>query len=215
MINLLGGIFGSISNFFGKIGNIIIYGLILILVIYCIILLSKYETTRKFLVYFIAIVICASGIYCSFGLYDELTSSSYVNGSFESLNNKREDSFYFETNYIIFNQDSEDVNKYLFSKDLDKVKDFNADENKYIVYFNDYEIIVNLQFTPGSIYFSIPFEFLNTEGNNLTTFDLHISIKFLSSKTQLSMWVFQNENYQYLSQYINDFGFRLKVEKVI
>ena len=211
MINLM---LGPISDWLSKVGDILIYGLIAIIVIACIVIMAKYEATRKFLVYAIAVIIIAVGAYSSFGLYDELTTTSYINGSFENLNKQTETSLDYSTSVMLFKQDEEDSTKYIFSKDLNSVEDFDASKNIYEVSFNDYNLLNHVTYTAGSIYIEIPLEFMDTDGeisNNLT---VHISIKFLSNNTSLEVWTFSEEDMSYLTQYVSDFGFRLQVEKI-
>ena len=211
MINMLNG---PIGDFFSKIGDILLYGLIAIIVIVCIVIMAKYEHTRKFLTYAIAVVILAGGVYSSFGLYDELTSASYVNGSFEYLN-QNEETFDYSTQALLLTQDSEDLTKYVFSKSLDKVEDFDATKNTYLVTFNNYELMDQVTYTAGSVYIEIPLEFMDTDGELVSNFIVYISVKFLSNSTELELWTFGSDAYSYFMQYVSDFGFRLLVEKTI
>lgn len=205
---------GPIGDFLSKIGDILLYGLIAIIVIVCIVIMAKYEHTRKFLMYAIAVVILAGGVYSSFGLYDELTSASYVNGSFEYLN-QYEETFDYSTQALLLTQDSEDSTKYVFSKSLDKVEDFDATKNTYLVTFNNYELMDQVTYTAGSVYIEIPLEFMGTDGELVSDFIVYISVKFLSNSTELELWTFGSDAYSYFMQYVSDFGFRLLIEKTI
>ena len=209
MINLLNG---PITDFFGQIGNILIYGLIAIVVIFCIILMSKYEATRKFLVYAIAICILGAGVYSGFGLYDELTSTSYINGSLAYLTQK-EETFDYSTKVMLLTQNAEDSTKYEFNKSLEKVENFDATKNQYIVTFNNYELMDQVTYSAGSVYVEIPLEFMDTNGELACDLIIYISVRFLSNSTDLSVWIYGSDSYAYLTQYINDFGFRLLIEK--
>lgn len=211
MTNLING---PIGDFFSKIGDILLYGLIAIIVIVCIVIMAKYEHTRKFLMYAIAVVILAGGVYSSFGLYDELTSASYVNGSFEYLN-QYEETFDYSTQALLLTQDDEDSTKYVFSKSLDKVEDFDATKNTYLVTFNNYELMDQVTYTAGSVYIEIPLEFMNTDGELVSDFVVYISVRFLSNSTELELWIFGSDAYSYFMQYVSDFGFRLLIEKTI
>ena len=211
MINMLNG---PIGDFFSKIGDILLYGLIAIIVIVCIVIMAKYEHTRKFLMYAIAVVILAGGVYSSFGLYDELTSASYVNGSFEYLN-QNEETFDYSTQALLLTQDDEDSTKYVFSKSLDKVENFDATKNTYVVTFNNYELMNQVTYTAGSVYIEIPLEFMNTDGELVSYFVVYISVRFLSNSTELELWTFGSDAYSYFTQYVSDFGFRLLIEKTI
>lgn len=211
MINLING---PIGDFFSKIGDVLLYGLIAIIVIICIVIMAKYEHTRKFLVYAIAVVILAGGVYSSFGLYDELTSASYVNGSFEYLN-QNEETFDYSTQALLLTQDDEDSTKYVFSKSLDKVENFDATKNTYVVTFNNYELMNQVTYTAGSVYIEIPLEFMGTDGELVSDFIVYISVKFLSNSTELKLWTFGSDAYSYFMQYVSDFGFRLLIEKTI
>ena len=176
--------------------------------------MAKYEHTRKFLTYAIAVVILAGGVYSSFGLYDELTSASYVNGSFDYLI-QNEETFDYSTQALLLTQDSEDSTKYVFSKSLDKVEDFDSTKNTYLVTFNNYELMDQVTYTAGSVYIEIPLEFMNTDGELVSDFVVYISVRFLSNSTELELWTFGSDAYSYFSQYVNDFGFRLLIEKTI
>lgn len=211
MIALLGSIF----DWFGQIGNIILYGLIAIIVIACIVMMCKYEGSRKFLGYALAVIICATGIYSGFGLYDEFTSKSYINGSFINYNQQTAESYSYNTNAMVFYQDNDDTTKYIFTTETEKVEDFDATKNNYIVQFNDYELMSQVSYTAGSVYAVIPLEFYSTSGELACSTDLYISVRFLSNSTSLEVWCFGETGYSYITQYINDFGFRLSIEKLL
>lgn len=210
MIALLG-----LFDWFGKIGDVILYGLIAIILIACIVMMCKYEGSRKFLGYALAVIICATGVYSGFGLYDEFTSKSYINGSFDNLNQQTVKSYSYNSTALVFYQDNEDATKYVFSTETEKVEDFDATKNNYIVKFNDYELMNQVSYTAGSVYAVIPLEFYSTSGELTCSTELYISVRFLSNTTSLNVWCFGDVGHSYLTQYINDFGFRLSIEKLL
>ena len=116
---------------------------------------------------------------------------------------------------LLLTQDSEDSTKYVFSKSLDKVEDFDATKNVYLVTFNNYELMDQVTYTAGSVYIEIPLEFMNTDGELVSDFVVYISVRFLSNSTELELWTFGSDAYSYFMQYVNDFGFRLLIEKTI
>ncbi len=211
MIYLLNG---PLLNFVSKIGDIIIYSLIAVAIIICIVVMSKYDFTRKALMYVIALIILGGGIYSGFGLYDELTSASYINGSFEYLV-KDEEVFEYSSSAMLLSQDSEDDSKYVLDKSLDKVDGFDATKNKYNVTFNNYELINQYKFTAGSLFLEIPLEFFDTDGEQIISFTFFVSIKFLSNNTDFSVYLYGVDENSYFTQYVNDFGFYLLIEKEV
>ena len=210
MIALLG-----LFDWIGQIGDVILYGLIAVIVIACIVMMCKYEGSRKFLGYALAVIICATGVYSGFGLYDEFTSKSYINGSFEHLNQQTVKSYSYNSTAMVFYPDTNNNTKYIFTAETEKVEDFDATKNSYLVKFNDYELMDQTSYTAGSVYVVVPLEFYATSGELVCDTELYISVKFLSNATSLEVWCFGNSDYQYITQYINDFGFRLSIEKLL
>lgn len=197
---------------FGKLSNAIFFGIIAVVVVICLILLLKYEQSRKFVLYIVAGIIIISGVICGIGAYKNIKAESYIVGSTNVSNYFIQESYFYNSSSLIFylNDYAEEDQVYEFTINSVPVKDFNGKEKKYDTYFNDY-ILFSATYDVGIIKFNIPFEFYSTENELLCSADLKGSIEFFSDKTTLKLSVIGDEEQQFLTKYFDNNGITIKV----
>ena len=206
MISLL-----SFFSWFGDMGNVIMYGLIAVIVVVCIVMMSKYEGSRKVLGYICALVICVSGVYSAFGLHEEINNKSYIVGELELRNQFSTESYSYNVSSLTLYLDENEENRYSCKVETEKVEDFNGIEKQYTVTFNDYILHDHIVYTAGSVYIKLNYDFYGINGNVDCSVELNILVKFLSNKTTLEVWCYGLEESSYIQQYFADYGFRLAI----
>ena len=108
----------------------------------------------------------------------------------------------------------DDTDSYSFEQDLPKVEEFNGQKKSYELWLNDF-IILDAEFNAGSVYATVLLDFYNEYGNILHSSSLNISVKYLSSKTQITLSTKGQESASFLEQYFKDNGIRLKVVEIL
>lgn len=204
----------GLFDWFGQVGNIIIYGIIAVIVVICVIMLLKHKETRKVFGYICAFVILCTGVFSAFGLHNEINTRSSINGTLDIRNQFVKNSFYYNVNSLELYKDTTTEDLYKTIIESEKIEGFNGQTKQYEIIFNDYELINQATINAGSIYVILPYEFYSTEGTVNVAFDLYILIKFLSNKTTLEVWCYGELESQYIEQYFTDYGFRLYVNEI-
>ena len=169
----------------------------------------------KWYSYLICFILVVVGVFCGIGLYKEVKAESYINGSIDISNKFSQESFNYSSTSVVFYHDLYDeTDTYSFEKELLKVEDFNGKDKQYKVVLNDF-VLINAEIKAGSIYSLVTMDFYNTDGKLVNNADMHLSIKFLSSKTTLTLSTTGQENASFLEQYFADNGIRLKVLEIL
>lgn len=169
----------------------------------------------KWYTYLICFILIIIGTVCGIEMYKELKAESYINGSIDISNKFSQESFNYSSTSLVFYHDIyDDTNTYFFEKDLLKVEDFNGKKNEYEVWLNDFRII-DAEINAGSIYANINMDFYDEYDTVICSSEMHISIKFLSDKTQLALSTVGQENASFLEQYFKSNGIRLKVIQIL
>lgn len=169
----------------------------------------------KWYSYLICFILVIVGVFCAIGLYKEVKAESYVNGSIDISNKFSQESFNYSSTSVVFYHDLYDeTDTYSFEKDLLKVDDFNGKDKQYQVVLNDF-VLVNADIKAGSVYSLITMDFYNTDGELINNAEMNLSIKFLSSKTTLTLSATGQENASFFEQYFADNGIRLKVIEIL
>lgn len=169
----------------------------------------------KWYSYFICFILIIVGTFCGIQFYREVKSESYINGSIDISNKFSQESFNYSSTSLVFYHDLyDDTDTYIFEKDLLKVDDFNGVDNTYQLWLNDF-IILDVHFNSGSIYAVVNIDFYNEYGEIINNSEMNMSIKFLSSKTQLILSTIGNDNASFLEQYFSDNGIRIRVIKIL
>ena len=168
----------------------------------------------KWYVYLICFALMITGVFCGIRLYELVTRESYINGSINIQNQFSVESFSYANTSVEFYHDIYDTtDTYAYTIDLLKVDDFNGQANTYQLVLNGY-ILFDTQITAGSVYAKVNLDFYNTDGEIVCSSYMDISIKFLSSRTTLSLTTTGGENASFLTQYFRDNGIRLKINEI-
>lgn len=203
--------FNQLCGFFSKIGTYISIGVIAIIAVICLVIMLKFKQSRKLMLYIIGSLVIISGLICGVAFYKEVTAKSYVNGSINIQNQYSMESFQYNSNSVVFYQNS-GTNTYTYSTDLLKVADFNGEKKNYEVVVNDY--ILPATVSAGAVDTTLLLDFYSTSGELTCSSAMKINIKFLSDKTQLTFSVVGEKQAQFLEQYFKDNGIRLRINEI-
>lgn len=203
--------FNQLCGFFSKIGTYISIGVIAIIAVICLVIMLKFKHSRKLMLYIIGSLVIISGLICGVAFYKEVTAKSYVNGSINIQNQYSMESFQYNSNSVVFYQNS-GTNTYTYSTDLLKVADFNGEKKNYEVVVNDY--ILPATVSAGAVDTTLLLDFYSTSGELTCSSAMKINIKFLSDKTQLTFSVVGEKQAQFLEQYFKDNGIRLRINEI-
>mgnify|MGYP001059902764 CR=1 FL=1 len=167
------------------------------------------------ILYILAFALIVAGVFCGLQLYKEVKAESYVNGTIDISNRFSQESFKYSATSVVFYHDLyDDTDTYYFEKELLKVDSFDGAQKTYNVVLNDY-ILLNCEIKAGSVYATVVLDFYNTDGQIVNSASMKISVKFLSSKTQLTLATTGNTNASFLEQYFADNGIRLQIIEII
>lgn len=203
--------FNQLCGFFSKIGTYISIGIIAIIAVICLVIMLKFKHSRKLMLYIIGSLVIISGLICGVAFYKEVTAKSYVNGSINIQNQYSMESFQYNSNSVVFYQNS-GTNTYTYSTELLKVADFNGEKKNYEVVVNDY--ILPATVSAGAVDTTLLLDFYSTSGELTCSSAMKINIKFLSDKTQLTFSVVGEKQAQFLEQYFKDNGIRLRINEI-
>ena len=169
----------------------------------------------KWYSYVICFILILVGAFCGIQLYREVKAESYINGSIDISNKFSQENFNYTSTSLIFYHDLyDDTDTYKFEQDLLKVESFNGQKKEYQVWLNDF-ILLDTEFNAGSIYSTVKMDFYDEYGSIINSAEMKISIKYLSSKTVLTLSTTGQENASFLEQYFADNGIRLKVIEIL
>ena len=74
---------------------------------------------------------------------------------------------------------------------------------------------LDAEFNAGSVYSTVQLDFYNEYGNIIYSSKLNISVKYLSSKTLITLSTKSQESASFLEQYFKDNGIRLKIVEIL
>ena len=169
----------------------------------------------KWYTYLICFVLIVVGTFCGIELYKEVKAESYINGSIDISNQFSKDSFEYSSTSVVFYHDLyDDTDTYSFEISLTKIEDFNGQKKQYQVWLNDF-ILIDSEINAGSIYSVVYLDFYDEYGSIVNSSTMNISIKYLSSETQLTLSTVGQANASFLEQYFADNGIRLKVIEIL
>lgn len=169
----------------------------------------------KWYTYLVCFVLIIVGAFCGIQLYKEVKAESYINGSIDISNKFSQENLNYSSTSLVFYHDLyDDTETYAFGQDLPKVENFNGQKKSYELWLNDF-IILDAEFNAGSVYSTVQLDFYNEYGNILYSSKLNISVKYLSSKTQITLSTKGQESASFLEQYFKDNGIRLKVVEIL
>ena len=169
----------------------------------------------KWYTYLICFVLVMVGTFCGIQLYKEVKAESYINGSIDISNKFSQENLNYSSTSLVFYHDLyDDTDTYSFEQDLPKVENFNGQKKSYELWLNDF-IILDAEFNAGSVYSTVQLDFYNEYGNIIYSSKLNISVKYLSSKTQITLSTKGQESASFLEQYFKDNGIRLKIVEIL
>lgn len=200
-------------SFFENLEQLLIYAVIIVVLIFLMILMSKNEFTKKLMIYIILVSVITSGVFSGIGLFKQLTKNSYINGTaLDGLNTQTVEQFKYSTTSLTFYEDIKE-NKYIHTVNLPYVEDFNGEEKEYKVTLNSYYII-NPVIKFRSVEADFTLNFYNTENEKIQGGILKIKIDFLSDKTTLLVSVENETLKQFYEKEFTTYGFNLKIEEI-
>lgn len=168
----------------------------------------------KWYTYLICFILVIVGTFCGIQLYKEVKAESYINGSIDISNKFSQENLNYSSTSLVFYHDLyDDSDTYSFEQDLLKVENFNGKKNTYELWLNDF-IILDAEFNAGSVYSTVQLDFYNEYGSIIHSAKLNISVKYLSSKTELTLSTKGQESASFLEQYFTDNGIRLKIVEI-
>ena len=169
----------------------------------------------KWYTYLICFVLVIVGTFCGIQLYKEVKAESYINGSIDISNKFSQENLNYSSTSLVFYHDLyDDTDTYSFEQDLPKVENFNGQKKSYELWLNDF-IILDAEFNAGSVYSTVQLDFYNEYGNIIYSSKLNISVKYLSSKTLITLSTKGQESASFLEQYFKDNGIRLKIVEIL
>lgn len=204
MMNLL-----SLFCYFNKATNIVVFAVLFLIIVVGIVIMLKFPSSRKIMLYIFAVVVITVGSMSAFGLYKDVTAKSYVVGSLDYEYLTTQESLTYIRSSISFYKDDSVNNGYYYEDNLLKTEDFNGLEHEYLVKLNDY-VLTNTIINAGSIYSVINIDFYDVENDIVCNACLDISIQFLSDKTKLRMNT-SLKDVPYLEDYFSNYGFNLEI----
>lgn len=207
MINQLNAI-----GFFKQLSSILIYGILAIVVCICLVKLLKAEGGRQLIFYILCGVIIIAGIIVGIQFYKELTAKSYINGQIDISNQFVSESFEYKSSSVVFTKNGT-TNTYTYEIDLTKVEDFNGENKKYEVKLNDY-VLFNAVITAGSVSADLQIDFYDTNNSQVCSSELKILVEFINNKTKLKLATEGASQAEFLTQYFEDYGFRLNIAEL-
>ena len=163
----------------------------------------------KWYSYVICVVLILVGTYFGICFGQELTSTSYVNGSIDISKQFSQESFCYSNSSVVF-YPTAGGEEYDFEIDLLEVDGFDAERKDYTVRLNKYDLI-DTESTGGSISANVEMDFYNVDGTLAHNGKMSILIRFLSTKTQLKMSCPDALSASYFEQYFTDNGIKLEV----
>ncbi|MBR2970048.1 MAG: hypothetical protein IKC49_03235 [Clostridia bacterium] len=156
------------SNFFGKIENILIIAVVVIVGVFVLGILAKNKAGRSIILYTISAILILIGIICSINLFKEVTAKSYINGSIDIENVETMESFKYSSSSLVFYDDIYDEQDiHTFTVDLTSV-DFDGEKNDYLIEINGYTLQdENVEVQAGTISAVFYLDFHGTNGEVL------------------------------------------------
>jgi len=164
---------------------------------------------------FIVWLLCLCGaVLSSFWIIDTYTATSEIVGELQKTSENLV--FIIQTETMVMTQ--EEDNKFSTTKTFSSVYQV---DNTFDAEANNYEFILNKRcfasskFENGLLECNLETTFVNTDGTDLITDTLYITINFYSGSTVLEIYTLggQTANAYWLS-YFNSYGFDMRVYKI-
>jgi hypothetical protein len=165
-------------------------------------------TIKEFILWLLCLV---GAVLACFWIITTYTATSELLGSLNSTSSNLV--FCIQTQTVVMTQ--EDGDKYSTTKEFSSVyqvdSTFDADKNSYEFILNN-TCFASTEMEAGKVSCDLTTTFLNTDGSDLFTDTLYISLDFYSDKTVLNIYTLggQTANAYWLS-YFNSYGFDMRV----
>lgn len=167
----------------------------------------------KWYSYIICCVLILVGTFFGIKFYQDITATSYVNGSIDISNQFSRESFYYSNSSVVL-YPTENSESYTFEIELVKTEGFDGERKKYEVVLNDY-VLTDTVITGGAVNSNVKMDFYDVDGTLLHNAEMKITIRFLSGKTQLCLACTDQESATYFENYFTDNGIRLAVNEIL
>lgn len=169
----------------------------------------------RLIAYLIAVLAIVAGFFSGIYLYQEITATSYINGSVDIENEFSMESFVYSSTNLNFYHDLYDTNDtYLYEIELLPVEDFNGQENEYESLLNKY-VLTNAVITAGTLTASFSVDFYDTEGDLTSSTELDVYIEFLADKTNLTLSTIGLRSASFLESYFENNGLLIEVNEIL
>jgi len=164
----------------------------------------------KWYSYLICGMVIFIGIICFVDLFHRMTATGFIRGSIDINNRFVTASFrYVNTSGIAL---AGEDGVYEYRMQLLPVEDFDGIRNQYYVTLNEF-ILFGARIDAGGVLADFIINFYDTQGANITTATMHISIRFLANQTVMVLTVEGSQQAQFIQQYFRNNGIRLLVNQ--
>lgn len=164
----------------------------------------------KWYTYVICFVLIIIGILCSMELVKIFNVKSAEYGTAITIETKNDynEISKFDLGSFVFETDDYQHFTYVATFEF---AEFNGKENDYTILFND-QPLSNVVFSAGKISGDLVKCFYNTDGDIVSTADLHVLIEYYASGTKVTASLLnENDSMSYMTTYSNINGAVLKV----
>ena len=162
--------------------------------------------------YFLWLVIIICSIFASAWLITKFTAKSYDYGEIKDVSSGLV--FYIDTETMVLSQ-MED-NSYGIKKTFTQIyqvdNTFDADKYSYRFELNN-NLFPNTEISAGHVSCEMDLTFLDTNGEDILSDTLFLTINFYSDSSELILKTNREEALKYWNSYFNSYGFTLKVYK--
>lgn len=199
-----------IANLFNNIQNTLIYAVIAVIVVICIVIFFKFESTRKLMLYLISVVIIATGIYSCIGLNDIFGVKSQEIGIAIHIETQKDYTSISYFDFGIISLESEDYVNYSNVTSFD-TQEFDGTDKEYLILFNE-RPADNVITTSGSVSGVVILNFYDTDNEIIVTAELNVLIEYFAKETKVSTSIRNtNGSVSYLNSEMELYGAVIQV----
>lgn len=166
---------------------------------------------KRIILFLICVLIILSGFITLPMLIEEVTKTSWVNGSSNVENIFESEQLVYSSTALNFYEDLYSSN-YYYQIELIPVTNFNGLEKEYTVELNGYTIL-NAEINAGSVQFTFYVDFYDTNANLLDSAVLTVRAEFYADRTELIFETDNSQSSQYLEGYFENNGVRLVIQE--
>lgn len=164
----------------------------------------------KWYSYIICFVLIIGGIFCSINMFDIWSQSSNIVGSPTTIETQNDYALLCKFDFVSVAFETENYEDYISQSSYNHY-DFNGKDGNYALLLND-NLVDDVVFSSGEIYAQTNINFYGTNGELVSSATLNIGIVFYTDTTQVTISTTNvNDSYAYLTRFITNNGFMLKV----